>query len=167
MALLSVNTNARPLGTFRPPARDLDVDQLYIYGERNVSADLKRLCTSMELQMTLEGASTLTLKVRDFWRSFLRSNLTQTRSRIVLDNIEYTLVKVSHDADEITLILEETAVNLLRRYDSPKKANRDNTTRAQFIRGMVNEVRERKIPWNCPEEKIRQPVADQPSGVNV
>ena len=158
MALLSVNTNARPLGTFRPPARDLDVDQLYIYGERNVSADLKRLCTSVELQMTLEGASTLTLKVRDFWRSFLRSNLTQTRSRIVLDNIEYTLVKVSKTDNELTFIFEETAVNLLRRYDSPKKADRATTTRAQFIRGMVAEVRERRIPLNIPELNRVQPI---------
>ena len=159
MALLSVNPNAKPLGTFRPPARDLDVEHLWIYGDRNVNANVKRLTSSAELQTTIEGASTLTLKVRDYSRTLLRSNLSQTRSRIVLDNIEYTLAKVSHNENEITLIFEETAVNLLRRYDQPRKANRENTTRAQFIRALVMEVRERKIPFNCPELNERQPIA--------
>jgi hypothetical protein len=71
------------------------------------------------------------------------------------------LVKVSHTDDEITLIFEETAMNLLRqeKYSKPKKAARDNTTRAQFIRGMVAEVTERRIHFECPELTQRQPIA--------
>jgi hypothetical protein len=159
MAFVSVNTNAQPLGTFRPPMRDLDLEDLWIYGDNWVMVNLKPATTSIELVQTIEGASTLTLKVRDYYRALLRSNLTQTRSRIVLDNIEFTLVKIAHDGGEVTLTLEETAANLLRRYDSPRKAARDSITRAGFCRGLVAEVRERNIPWNCPEERERQPIA--------
>lgn len=153
-----VRVKAKPLGTFRPPARDLDLEQVNILGDRGLVADLKRSVTSAELSMTIEGASTLTLKVRDYTRSLLRSPIARTRARLILDGIEYTLVKVGHEGDEITLIFEETAVNLLRRYRKPRKANRANTTRAQFIEGMVREVTERAIPFRCPELAERQTI---------
>jgi hypothetical protein len=157
--VLKVKTKARPLGTFRPPARDLDLDALRLQGDRGQVADLKRSISSGELQQTLEGASTLTLKVRDYTRALLNSALLQAEAHLTLDNIEYSLAKVSHDGDELTLIFEETGVNLLRKYNSPRKANRGATTRAQFIRGFVREVKERVIPFNCPEVNERQPVA--------
>lgn len=153
-----VKVKARPLGTFRPPARDLDLAQVQILGDRGLVADLKRSVTSAELTMTIEGASTLTLKVRDYGRKLLNSPIPQTRARLILDSVEYTLVKVGHEGNEITLIFEETAVNLLRRYRKPRKANRKNTTRAQFIAGMVSEVTERKIPFSCPELTERQTI---------
>lgn len=166
MPLLGVDTKAKPLGTFRPPAQDLDVQHVRIQGDRGVVAGAKKLTSAMELVMTMEGASTLTVKVRDYSRTLLRSNITQTTSKLMLDNIEYSLVKVSHVEDEITLIFEETAVNLMRQYDKPKKANRDNTTRAQFIRGMVNEVKERRIPFECPELTEKQTVAAASAGTS-
>ena len=159
MALVGVNANAKPLGTFRPPQHDLDLDDLWIYGDAWVMVNLKPYTTSIELVQTIEGAGALTIKVRDFYRAFLRSNLTQTRSRVVLDNIEFTLVKISHQDSEVTLTFEETLVNLLRRYDSPRKASRDSVTRAQFCRGLAAEVRERRLPVNVPELNERQPVA--------
>lgn len=163
MALLGAVSKAKPLGVARQPARDLDVDHLRVWAPgtspSRVRADLKNLTADAELIQSLEGASTLTLKVRDYSRHLLRSPLCEQRSTLSLDQIEYTLVKVSHSEDEITLIFEESAVNLLRQYDKPKKAARDNTTRAQFIRGMVAEVKERRIPFECPELTQRQPMA--------
>ena len=163
MALIGAIKTAPPLGTYRAPVSDLDLDHLRIWAAgtapSRVRADLKQLATGVELVQSLEGASTLTLKVRDYDRRLLRSPLVEQRSTLQLDGIEYTLAKVSHAEDEVTLIFEETAVNLLRQYNSPKKASRDNTTRAQFIRGMVAEVRERRIPFECPELNQRQPIA--------
>lgn len=158
MALLSVNTKAKPLGVARQPAQDLDVGRMRLFGSRAAPAELRASISSFELQMSIEGASTLTVKVRDWHRGLLRSQLLQEASWVNLDNTEYTLAKISHDGDELTLIFEETVVNLCRKYDKGKKANRDNTTRAQFIRGMVNEIRERKIPFQCPELNQRQRV---------
>jgi hypothetical protein len=159
MPLLGVNTKARPLGTARQPAQDLDVARLRLFGTRAKAAELRNSVTGMDLEMTIDGASTLTIKVSDWHRGLLRSQLLQEASWVNLDGVEYTLSKISHDADELTLIFEETVVHLLRRYNEPKKANRDNTTRAQFIRGMVNEVRERRIPFSCPELNLKQRVA--------
>lgn len=163
MPVVSVNVRAKPLGMFRPPARDLDLAQVNVLGDRGLVADLKRATVSAELTMTIEGASTLTLKVRDYERTLLRSPIPRTRARLLLDDIEYTLVKVAHEGNEITLIFEETAVNLLRRYRKPKKANRANTNRAQFIQGMVREVTERAIPFNCPELNDRQTILKPPA----
>ena len=166
MALLGTIKTAKPLGTYRPPKRDLDVTHLRVWvpgsAPRRVHADLMRLTSNVELTQTLEGASTLILKVRDYQRKLLRSPLVEQSSTLSLDNIEYTLVKVSHDADEITLTFEDSICNAMRQTDTPRKASRDNTTRAQFIRAMVAEsataVR-RRIPFNCPELNARQPIA--------
>jgi hypothetical protein len=154
-----VTTNAKPLGTFRAPRHDFDIDEIKLVGDKNVVATLRRSTAAVDHEQTLEGASTVTIKVRDAERGLLRSNIPQTRATMVLDEISYTLVKVARQGHELTLTFEETAVNLLRRYDSPKKANRDNTTRAQFIRSLVDEVKEAKIPFQCPELSERQPVA--------
>lgn len=163
MALIGAVKKAKPLGTVRTPPSDLDVAHLRVWvpgsSARRLRADLKQLTTDAELIQTIEGASTLTLKVRDYDRRLLRSPLAEQRSTLTLDNVDYTLVKVSHNADELTLLFESTACNLCRQYDKPKKVNRDNTTRAQFIRGMVAEIRERRVPFRCPELNQRQPTA--------
>ena len=163
MALIGAVKKATPLGTVRTPPSDLDVAHLRVWvpgsSSSRVRADLKQLTTDAELIQTIEGAGTLTLKVRDYDRKLLRSPLAEQRSTLSLDNVDYTLVKVSHNADELTLIFESTACNLCRQYDKPKKANRDNTSRAQFIRGMIAEIRERRIPFQCPELNQKQPTA--------
>ena len=153
--------NPKPLGEVRPPRSDLDLSDVKIIGERGAVANITRNIASADLVETIEGASTLTFKVRDYDRLILRSSVVRYRSVLTLDNVEYTLVKVSHQGDEVTLIFEESGVNLMRQYNKPKKANRDATTRAQFIEGMVREVTERKISFHCPEVKERQPIAGQ------
>ena len=157
MAVVTVKTNARSLGTVRPPQRDLEIGQLNLRGERGEVANLLRAVTSAELQTTIEGASTLTLKIRDHSRKLLRSVLSRTRSALTLDGVPYVLVKVARDGNELTYVFEDLAVNLLRRYSKPRKANRANTTRAQFIRGLVLEPNEAQIPFVCPELNERQP----------
>lgn len=163
MALIGAVKKAKPLGTVRTPPSDLDVAHLRVWvpgsSARRLRVDLKQLTTDAELIQTIEGASTLTLKVRDYDRRLLRSPIAEQRSTLTLDNVDYTLVKVSHNADELTLIFESTACNLCRQYDKAKKANRDNTTRAQFIQGMISEIRERRVPFRCPELKQKQPTA--------
>lgn len=156
MAVVKVKTNPKPLGTVRPPARDLAIADFNLRGERSMVAHLKQAITSIELDMTIEGASTLTVKVADFSRQLLQSELTRTRSVAVVDNVSYTLVKVSREADDLVLTFEETAINLLRRYSKPRKANRANTTRAQFIQALVQEPTEATIPFRCPELNEKQ-----------
>ena len=157
MATVTVKTHPKPLGTVRPPARDLDIDSINLQGDRSMVARLKRSVTSVELDMTIEGASTLTIVVADPSRRLLQSQLTRTKSVCIVDNVSYTLVKVARDEDDLTLTFEETAINILRRYSKPRKANRKNTTRAQFIQSLVREPTEAVIPFRCPELDEKQP----------
>ena len=152
-------TKAKPLGTARIPHDSLNVDHLRFRGEKKLVADLRKLIVSGTDETTMDGASTLTFKVVDRRRKLLNSDLIMQASTVLLDNVEYTLAKVSHDGDDITLIFEESAVHWLRQYNKAKKANRSNTTRAQFIAGMVTEVKEVVIPFECPELKDKEPIA--------
>lgn len=155
-SVLKVKTNPKPLGTVRPPAHDLEIADFNLRGERSMVAHLTQAITSIELDMTIDGASTLNVKVADFSRQLLQSQLTRTKSVAVVDNVSYTLVKVSREEDDLALTFEETAINLLRRYSKPRKANRANTTRAQFIQSLVQEPTEATIPFRCPELNEKQ-----------
>jgi hypothetical protein len=137
----------------------LELDALTIHGDLGVKADLNAATTSAVHEASLEGASTLTITVRDPTRALLRSNVVKTKATLTLDQVQYRLVKVARHGGELTLTFEETAVNVLREHDSPRKANRDTMTRAQFVQGLVREPRDFQIPFLCPELKVQQPIA--------
>lgn len=146
------------LSVVRPPARDFDVGALRLQNKQ-LSARLAASITAGTLATTIQGASTLTLTVSDWSHGLLRSEILRTGPTLTFDGINFTLVKIaSADDATLTLTFEELAVNLLRQYSSPKKANRANTTRAQFVRSMVQEVKEAVIPFECPEVNVRQPI---------
>ena len=154
-----VTVRVPQLSTVRRPAADLDVANLRLQGGR-LSAKLTQAITGGSLEQPMDGASTLTVTVTDWSRGLLRSQLLTGRVTMSFDAISYTLVKISESTDwQLTLTFEETAVNWLRQYSKPRKANRANTTRAQFVRSMVQEVREVRIPFQCPEINARQPIA--------
>ena len=146
------------LAQVRPPAADLDVANLTLQG-KGVSAKLKQTITDGSIEQTIQGASTLTLTVADWSGGLLRSALLAGAVTLTFDGLSFTLVKTSKSDTALTLTFEETAVNLLRQYSSPRKANRDSTTRAQFVRSLVQEVKEARIPFVCPEVNKRQAIA--------
>jgi hypothetical protein len=156
---IKVKTKTKPLATVRPPARDVDIGRLVLATDAKTRVVLTPLITDATLEETIDGASTLTLTVHDYNRRLLRSKLVKTACTLELDRVSYRLVKVAHAENAITLTFEETAVNVLRGYDSPKKANRANTTRAQFVESLVREPKAYRIPFRCPERNVRQPIA--------
>jgi hypothetical protein len=141
------------------PARPLELQDLRLNGDKGIVAALNRAITSARQDQTLEGASTVELICRDPERGLLRSNLVKTKATLVLDRVQYRLVRVARDGNQLTLTFEETAVNVLREFDEPRKANRDNTTRAQFVQTLVREPKEFVVPFRCPELNERQPIA--------
>jgi hypothetical protein len=141
------------------PARPLEVQDLRLHGDKNVVAALNRAMTSATQDETLEGASTVVITVRDPARGLLRSNIVKTKATLTLDRVQYRLVRVARDGNQLTLTFEETAVNVLREFDEPRKANRENTTRAQFVETLVREPKQYVIPFRCPELKERQAIA--------
>ena len=141
------------------PARPLELQDLRLQGDTKVVAALNRAMTSATQETTMEGASTIVITVRDPARGLLRSSLVKNRSTIVLDRVQYRLVRVARDGNQLTLTFEETAVNVLREFDEPRKANRDTVTRAQFAETLVREPKEYVIPFRCPELKEKQAIA--------
>lgn len=141
------------------PARPLELQDLRLQGDTKVAVALNRAMTSATQETTMEGASTIVLTVRDPARGLLRSSLVKNRSTIVLDRVQYRLVRVARDGNQLTLTFEETAVNVLREFDDPRKANRDTVTRAQFVETLVREPKEFVIPFRCPELKEKQAIA--------
>ena len=152
------------LSTVRPPAADLDVSSIILSGpklkgSRQITQQIRQAITGITLDQTMEGASTLTISVTDWSMALMRSQLITGAVTVKFDSIDYTLTKVARADTVMTLTFEETAVALLRLYSKPRKADRSNTTRAQFIRSMVQEVTQARIPFQCPEVNSRQNVA--------
>ena len=146
------------LAIARPPAADLDVNNLTLQG-KGLSARIKQAVTDGSIEQTIQGASTLTLTVADWAGALLRSAVLAGGVTLAFDGLSYTMVKISKSDTALTLTFEETAVNLLRQYSKPRKSDRATTTRAQFVRSLVQEVKEARIPFACPEVNKRQAIA--------
>jgi hypothetical protein len=145
------------LGVVRPPAADLDPGSLVLQGGP-IPVQLAGLVTTMVLTQTMQGASTLEITVADYTGDFVRSRLLKGGLTLTWDGVQYTLVKVAKGDRTVALTFEESAVNLLRQYTKPKKAARALVTRAQFVRSLITEVKEARIPYSIPEVNVRQPV---------
>lgn len=151
------------LALVRAPRDDFAVGNLLLQGKQ-MSARLQRSITAGSVETTIQGASTLTITVSDWDRTLLTSELLMGAPKapptLVFDGIEFCLVKTSTAEDDtVSLTFEEYAVHLLRLYSSPKKANRATTTRAQFVRSLVREVTQARIPFRCPEVNVTEPIA--------
>ena len=152
------------LSVVRPPQADLDPGAMVLTGKqgnKKMSVSIQRAVTDASLEQTIDGASTLTLTVQDAAMGLLRSQLLKGDITMKFDGESFTLTKITRQADTTQLVLEDTAANLLRQYTKSKKANRSNSTRAQFVRSMVKEVTENTIPFKCPEVNVKQPIASQ------
>ena len=139
---------------------DLDLDKLNVYLRSQVLFDTTSRVLDIQVNRTIDGASTVDLTCDDYDRSLLRSGALNTRLDIEIDGLWFRLVKVSRSAgeDQLTLTFEQREIALLRTYPRPgvkhnglKWASRDKTTRAEFILNLIREVREFKIPVVIPE----------------
>jgi|SRR5215467_6325442 len=150
------------LGAVRPPRADFDVAAITLSGpktgNRRLSVQLRSAITDGTIETTIDGASTLTLVVTDWAEGLLHSELITGALTVTFDGESFTLTKIARQDTSMTLTFEDTAVNLLRKYNKAKKADRANSTRAQFVRSMVQEVTEARIPFMCPEVNDKQPI---------
>ena len=159
-----VKVKVPQLAVVRAPAADFDVGKLTLQGKA-LSAKLTQAITDGSLEQTMDGASTLTLTVSDWYHGLLRSQLLQGACTLTFDGLSFTLVKIATqgDGDAVSLTFEETAVNVLRQYSKPRKASRDVMTRAQFVRTLVAEPTQARIPFQCPEVNVKQPIGKSSS----
>jgi cell wall-associated NlpC family hydrolase len=164
---------------------DLDLSELtldWVSGPASRDIDARGSLTGVTLERTIEGASTVTVNLRDpngvlfrqgrVWAPKTRKPLDRDSAgvalrrpvlrgramEIELDGVSYRLVQVSKSGDDITLTFEDRSVYFLRRKYGAKRTSRSDVTRAQFILGLVREIKSNPIRFVCPELNVRQPI---------
>lgn len=153
-------------------ARDLTLNELWLdwVDERVVDLDILGAVESIQFDRTIEGASTITIVLRDphnhlfnFWagrsreRKFNKSKMvpvddawipieaTDVIERavdVILDGVHFRLVKVNYNwgQAQISLTFEDRIIYWLRRKKGPLKSSRAQVTRAMFILRMLREI---------------------------
>lgn len=111
------------------------------------------------IRRTIEGASEVSFTVTDPEGKLRREPFLDEATRVIVDDLRFALVKVSKSGDDLSLTAEDELIYLLRQAKGPKKAYRDEITRAQFIRSLVKDALGKRVRFFSPELTIEQPVA--------
>lgn len=140
--------------------RDLGLERLKLYGDR-MDAKIEEAVTAADLDRTIEGASTLTITLRDAARAIVRDDrFTNSRFDVKVDDYWYRLVGVNKNGDDLQLTFEDRLVALARLNNKPLKGYRGEETRAQFVLRMFKEIPPGyPFRFYCPELNVVQPIA--------
>lgn len=168
----------RPEALPTPRPLDFTLDDVYLHGRGgggmlNVGASI----TGADLELTIEGASTLTLTIEDPEKAILRSDLLTrwtwgasdlgndtwvVKGRAVdvrlVDDVWFRLVKVRKAGTTLTLTFEDRVIAFLRQHRGTVKASRAKSTRAEFILKLARRVKASPIRFYCPALHEKQPI---------
>lgn len=114
-----------------------------------------------ELSRTIEGASTLTLTVYDPKQKILQAAIMRRRFNCRIGpHLWFTLVGVKKQGKTVVLTFEDREVSWLRELKGPKKAYRDQVTRAEFFLMLLKDVKKGKgkIEFYCPQLHKKQDI---------
>lgn len=145
---------------------------------RDVDVKVASALRDVRIDRTITGASTVTIDLLDPDGDLLDSPVFghQVQVELVLDDrtqkrnagpgitvpsddpLRFMLERIAWPARVLTGTFTDREVALLKRYDEPRRANRDQVTRAEFVRMLVREVREERISFWSPELHKVQPV---------
>jgi hypothetical protein len=131
-------------------SEDMDLSQL-AFRSRLPAFRFEEAVVSGEVSRTIEGASTVTIVVNDKDGIIKRSGRIADGVDIKIDGLWFTLVQARKQGVDLTLTFESREVNVLRTYNKKRASNWGQLTRTRFAQILVNEVREFKIPFVCPE----------------
>lgn len=121
--------------------RDDLLEELTLRGKADTMELVEAITDPPELTRTIDGASTLTVVVKDTRRKLLRSGIFDSRSWAIVDKIHFELAAVSKSGDRITLTFEDAIVAALRRKRDPLSVPASSTTRAELARRLAKEAR--------------------------
>jgi len=152
--------------------RDTIVSAMRLGGVK-MPMDVAKSILSADIEMTMEGASTIIVQLNDPDRVILRSKYLTDGTRMQIPRSDgvvgkwdtFALVKISKNGDNLTLTFEDEAIWRLRKYNSKLKVNRNQMTRAQFALKLCQEPKPR-IPLYSPELLIKQPIGTSKSYTN-
>jgi hypothetical protein len=150
--------------------------------------DVRGAITGITIERTIEGASSIEVTLRDpdgrifagsrMWvpkvkrdkhgrpsveYDYYGTRVTTPNERgrameIDLDGIVFRLVKVGKTADDLTLTFEDRVIYWLRRKKGEKRTPRKRVTRAQFVLGLLREIKSERVRFVCPELNLKQPI---------
>jgi hypothetical protein len=140
---------------------DLDVEAFKLQMKSKLSVDVRDRILSCTLEPSVEGATTVTVEIEDSDHSLLRSGRLASRVDVNIEGLWFRLIGVQLNTASITLTFEDREIAVLRTYDKKRIASRTKMTRAEFIRVLVREPKEFRIPCVIPElQDIQAVVAD-------
>ena len=121
-------------------APDLLLSELRLVGPANTLDVVQAIAEPPVVERTLDGASSLTLVLRDQRRQLLRSGVLSARSYAVVDGVPYQLMLIEKTADELTLTFEDFVAAQLRKQTQTFTAAAGTVTLAQLARQFAAEV---------------------------
>lgn len=136
---------------------DSTIDSLRLNGAK-LKADLIAGVTAADIERTIEGASTLTIVVRDTHRTLLKSGIFGSRSTMQVDRYSFELAGIRKSGHDLSMVFEDLAVAAMRRHDAPRKIDAGKMTRVQFCKLLIAEE-----PWI----KVVAPVSGSPTKIEV
>jgi cell wall-associated NlpC family hydrolase len=150
-------------------------------GVQPSAVDLADAISEVTLQTQMLGASLLTVTLIDPQWDIVTSGFLDVNDEGLLDELEVNfpegssswwrlaMLEVHCDASSPNLVLtfEDRIVSYLRDRWRPKVITPRATTRAQFVKQLVDEVGRgdglQRIKFVCPSVNVRQPIATTPS----
>lgn len=143
---------------------DTSVEELKLDGVR-VRAEVSEAIVDGELTFTCTGASSLFLVIHDEGRKLRKSGIWAKAVQLELSpRSKWRLVAISKGGDDYTVTFIPEAVWQLMQKDKPKKAYRDQVTRAEFGLALVREIKKPKIKYVSPDLHKEQPIKGEGKG---
>lgn len=140
------------------------IDDLVLSSGRGVTLELgPGIVPEPKLTRTVEGASSIEIPVYDPDSTLLRATLLAEKWEAKLDGLRFRYAALSKSGKELTLTLEDRWIALLREKEGPKKAYRSKTTRAEFIKRLVEEACP-GLKFHCPQLHRKQPIKNKEQG---
>src|SRR5262245_52176055 len=130
---------------------DVDIDKFMLYFSSKMQFDIASRIVDITIDRSIEASSALTVTINDYDRAVLTSGNLNNRLDVQIDGLWFRLKGVDKSGDQLTLTFEDREIAVLRQYMKFKKANRDKTTRAEFVLNLIREVKEFHIPVTIPE----------------
>jgi hypothetical protein len=137
--------------------------RIHSFGRKNTTKkNLRHFITDAVFEDSIDSTPTFTLSIHDPDWELLNTGALDEVIDVNPGKIPhrwYRLGQFSVQDDDITLtFLTRNAVYLTSR-KRPHKSNRKKVTRAQFILGLVREIKKTKIKFFCPQLEKRQKTA--------
>jgi cell wall-associated NlpC family hydrolase len=139
---------------------DVDIDKLVldVVGRSNGDFDARESLLEAEVEVTITGASNLTLTFRDPDRVMLRMPIFALSIEVEVRGWHFRLVKRRKIGENLQLTFDVRAVADLRDRKTFRKAVRGKINRAQFMRSLVRDIKHNRPDFICPEINDDQPI---------